>query len=158
MKKEEYIQQLLDKYLDGDTSIAEEEALRGYFIHGGDDIPEEWRPYKALFTYIVEERADKTVTKRTVTKRTVTKRTVTSSHVNFKALLRYRRVYAAMTAAAALIAVMMISLPHTEKNYAVIDGKVYTDKKIVEDEALKALDMVSSDQDADFSALEMMRQ
>lgn len=143
MKKEEYIQQLLDKYLDGDTSIAEEEALRGYFIHGGDDIPEEWRPYKALFTYIVEERADKTVT---------------SSHVKFKALLRYRRVYAAMTAAAALIAVMMISLPHTEKNYAVIDGKVYTDKKIVEDEALKALDMVSSDQDADFSALEMMRQ
>ena len=114
MKKEEYIQQLLDKYLDGDTSIAEEEALRGYFIHSGDDIPEERRPY--------------------------------------------RRVYAAMTAAAALIAVMMISLPHTEKNYAVIDGKVYTDKKIVEDEALKALDMVSSDQDADFSALEMMRQ
>lgn len=148
MKKEEYIQQLLDKYLDGDTSTAEEEALRGYFIHSGDDIPEKWRPYKALFTYIVEERADKTVTKRTVT----------SSHVNFKALLRYRRVYAAMTAAAALIAVMMISLPHTEKNYAVIDGKVYTDKKIVEDEALKALDMVSSDQDADFSALEMMRQ
>lgn len=143
MKKEEYIQQLLDKYLDGDTSIAEEEALRGYFIHSGDDIPEERRPYKALFTYIVEERADKTVT---------------NSHVNFKALLRYRRVYAAMTAAAALIAVMMISLPHTEKNYAVIDGKVYTDKKIVEDEALKALDMVSSDQDADFSALEMMRQ
>lgn len=148
MKKEEYIQQLLDKYLDGDTSIAEEEALRGYFIHGGDDIPEEWRPYKALFTYIVEERAGKTITKRAVT----------SSHVNFKALLRYRWVYAAMTAAAALIAVMMISLPHTEKNYAVIDGKVYTDKKIVEDEALKALDMVSSDQDADFSALEMMRQ
>lgn len=143
MKKEEYIQQLLDKYLDGDTSIAEEEALRGYFIHSGDDIPEERRPYKALFTYIVEERADKTVT---------------NSHVNFKALLRYRRVYAAMTAAAALIAVMMISLPHTEKNYAVIDGKVYTDKNIVEDEALKALDMVSSDQDADFSALEMMRQ
>lgn len=143
MKKEEYIQQLLDKYLDGDTSIAEEEALRGYFIHSGDDIPEERRPYKALFTYIVEERADKTVA---------------NSHVNFKALLRYRRVYAAMTAAAALIAVMMISLPHTEKNYAVIDGKVYTDKKIVEDEALKALDMVSSDQDADFSALEMMRQ
>lgn len=143
MKKEEYIQQLLDKYLDGDTSIAEEEALRGYFIHSGDDIPEERRPYKALFTYIVEERDDKTVT---------------NSHVNFKALLRYRRVYAAMTAAAALIAVMMISLPHTEKNYAVIDGKVYTDKKIVEDEALKALDMVSSDQDADFSALEMMRQ
>ena len=148
MKKEEYIQQLLDKYLDGDTSIAEEEALRGYFIHSGDDIPEERRPYKALFTYIVEERADKTVTKRTVT----------SSHVKFKALLRYRRVYAALTAAAVLIAVMMISLPHAEKNYAVIDGKVYTDKNIVEDEPLKALDMVSSDQDADFSALEMMRQ
>lgn len=148
MEKEKYIQQLLDKYLDGNTSTAEEEALRGYFTHCGNDIPEEWKTYRALFTYIVEERAGNPVSCKTTT----------NGHVRYKGLLRYRWVYAAMTAAAALIAVIMISLPHNEKNYAVIDGKVYTDRKIVENEALKALDMVSSDKDSDFSALEMMRQ
>ena len=58
MKKEEYIKQLLDKYLDGETSSAEERVLRGYFTNRDNNIPEEWMPYRALFAYIAEERAD----------------------------------------------------------------------------------------------------
>lgn len=149
MKKEEYIKQLLDKYLDGETSSAEERALRGYFINKGNNIPEEWMPYRALFTYIAEERADEGETAETI-----------DINVN-KAVKAHRRgwIYAAATAAAAiLIAVVMISLPRQNDNYAVIDGKVYTNKKVVEDEALKALQMVSSDNDDNFDALKMMRQ
>lgn len=149
MKKEEYIKQLLDKYLDGETSSAEERALRGYFTNKGNDIPEEWMPYRALFTYIAEERADEGETAETI-----------DINVN-KAVKAHRRgwIYAAATAAAAiLIAVVMISLPRQNDNYAVIDGKVYTNKKVVEDEALKALQMVSSDNDDNFDALKMMRQ
>lgn len=149
MKKEEYIKQLLDKYLDGETSSAEERALRGYFTNKGNDIPEEWMPYRALFTYISEERADEGETAETI-----------DINVN-KAGKAHRRgwIYAAATAAAAiLIAVVMISLPRSNDNYAVIDGKVYTNKKVVEDEALKALQMVSSDNDDNFDALKMMRQ
>lgn len=149
MKKEEYIKQLLDKYLDGETSSAEERALRGYFTNKGNDIPEEWMPYRALFTYIAEERADEGETAETI-----------DINVN-KAGKAHRRgwIYAAATAAAAiLIAVVMISLPRSNDNYAVIDGKVYTNKKVVEDEALKALQMVSSDNDDNFDALKMMRQ
>lgn len=149
MKKEEYIKQLLDKYLDGETSSAEERALRGYFTNKGNDIPEEWMPYRALFTYIAEERADEGETAETI-----------DINVN-KAGKAHRRgwIYAATTAAAAiLIAVVMISLPRSNDNYAVIDGKVYTNKKVVEDEALKALQMVSSDNDDNFDALKMMRQ
>lgn len=149
MKKEEYIKQLLDKYLDGETSSAEERALRGYFTNKDNDIPEEWMPYKALFTYIAEERADEGETAETI-----------DINVN-KAGKAHRRgwIYAAATAAAAiLIAVVMISLPRSNDNYAVIDGKVYTNKKVVEDEALKALQMVSSDNDDNFDALKMMRQ
>lgn len=149
MKKEEYIKQLLDKYLDGETSSAEERALRGYFTNKGNDIPEEWMPYRALFTYIAEERADEGETAETI-----------DINVN-KAGKAHRRgwIYAAATAAAAiLIAVVMISLPRQNDNYAVIDGKVYTNKKVVEDEALKALQMVSSDNDDNFDALKMMRQ
>lgn len=149
MKKEEYIKQLLDKYLDGETSSAEERALRGYFTNKGNNIPEEWMPYRALFTYIAEERADEGETAETI-------------DINVsKAVKAHRRgwIYAAATAAAAiLIAVVMISLPRQNDNYAVIDGKVYTNKKVVEDEALKALQMVSSDNDDNFDALKMMRQ
>lgn len=149
MKKEEYIKQLLNKYLDGETSSAEERALRGYFTNKGNNIPEEWMPYRALFTYIAEERADEGETAETI-----------DINVN-KAGKAHRRgwIYAAATAAAAiLIAVVMISLPRSNDNYAVIDGKVYTNKKVVEDEALKALQMVSSDNDDNFDALKMMRQ
>lgn len=149
MKKEEYIKQLLDKYLDGETSSAEERALRGYFTNKGNNIPEEWMPYRALFTYIAEERADEGETAETI-----------DINVN-KAGKAHRRgwIYAAATAAAAiLIAVVMISLPRSNDNYAVIDGKVYTNKKVVEDEALKALQMVSSDNDDNFDALKMMHQ
>lgn len=149
MKKEEYIKQLLDKYLDGETSSAEERALRGYFTNKGNNIPEEWMPYRALFTYIAEERTDEGETAETI-----------DINVN-KAGKAHRRgwIYAAATAAAAiLIAVVMISLPRSNDNYAVIDGKVYTNKKVVEDEALKALQMVSSDNDDNFDALKMMRQ
>lgn len=65
-EKEEYIKQLLDKYLDGETSSAEERALRGYFTNKGNNIPEEWMPYRALFTYIAEERADEGETAETI--------------------------------------------------------------------------------------------
>ena len=149
MKKEEYIKQLLDKYLDGETSSAEERALRGYFTNRDNNIPEEWMPYRALFAYIAEERADAVETAPTDD----------SSLNKARKTGRHGWIYTAFTAAAAiLIAVVMIALPRQSDNYAVIDGKVYTNKKVVEEEALKALEMVSSDEEDNFGALELMRQ
>lgn len=46
------IQNLLDKYMDGATSNEEEATLRKYFEEHGNDIPEEWESYRALFCYI----------------------------------------------------------------------------------------------------------
>ena len=46
------IQNLLDKYMDGATSNEEEATLRKYFEEHGNDIPEEWESYRALFSYI----------------------------------------------------------------------------------------------------------
>lgn len=46
------IQDLLDKYMDGATSNEEEATLRKYFEEHGNDIPEEWESYRALFGYI----------------------------------------------------------------------------------------------------------
>lgn len=42
---------LLDRYMDGLTSVEEEAALRRYF-RDHVDIPDEWQDYKVMFTYL----------------------------------------------------------------------------------------------------------
>lgn len=48
-----YIQQLLDRYWQGDTSIEEENILRQFFIQ--PNVPDELRQYRALFVYEHDE-------------------------------------------------------------------------------------------------------
>ena len=43
--------ELLDRYMDGLTTLDEEAALRRYFSTR-DDIPDEWQDYKVMFTYL----------------------------------------------------------------------------------------------------------
>ena len=49
-----YIEQLLDRYFDGQTSIAEEQILKIFFSQ--DHIPAHLNAYVCLFRYAVEER------------------------------------------------------------------------------------------------------
>ena len=45
-----YIKDLLDKYMDGTSTLAEEDILANYFR--GKDIPQEWEDYRLLFQEI----------------------------------------------------------------------------------------------------------
>ena len=45
-----YIKDLLDKYMDGTTSLEEEDILASYFR--GKDIPQEWEDYRLMFQEI----------------------------------------------------------------------------------------------------------
>ena len=45
-----YIQELLDRYMDGTTTLDEEDVLASYFQ--GHDIPQEWEAYRQLFQEI----------------------------------------------------------------------------------------------------------
>ena len=45
-----YIKELLDKYMDGTTSLEEEDILASYFQ--GNDIPQEWEDYRLMFQEI----------------------------------------------------------------------------------------------------------
>ena len=51
---------LLDRYMDGLTSVEEEAALRRYF-RDHDDIPDEWQDYKVMFTYLDSGMEDGTL-------------------------------------------------------------------------------------------------
>ena len=146
------IQNLLDKYMDGATSNEEETTLRKYFDEHGNDIPEEWESYRALFSYIEFEQINlsQNVKEEKKIEKKETSRTVR---------LKY---FGASVAAAAIIAFMLVGIqkiaqPQPEC-YAVIDGKVYTDQKFVHNEALDALEDVSADSEDPFSALDMMKQ
>ncbi|MCB0593017.1 MAG: hypothetical protein H6557_36345 [Lewinellaceae bacterium] len=48
------MEQLLDKYFDGETSLQEESRLREYFRRA--DVPEALQPYQPLFRHLHQER------------------------------------------------------------------------------------------------------
>ena len=147
------IQNLLDKYMDGATSNEKEATLGRYFEEHGNDIPEEWESYRALFSYIGLEQMNLSQNLKEEEKKIEKKETSRTVWLKY---------FGASVAAAAIIAFMLVGIqkiaqPQPEC-YAVIDGKVYTDQKFVHNEAMNALDDVSADSEDPFSALDMMKQ
>ena len=149
------IQNLLDKYMDGATSNEEEATLRKYFEEHGNDIPEEWESYRALFSYIGFEQMNLSqILKGEEKEEDIEKKEASRS--------RWLKYFGTSVAAAAIIAFLIVGIqkitqPQPEC-YAVIDGKVYTDQEFVHNEALDALEDVSADSEDPFSALDMMKQ
>ena len=146
------IQDLLDKYMDGATSNEEEATLRKYFEEHGNDIPEEWESYRALFSYIGFEQMNLSQILKEEEKE-IDKKEASRS--------RWLKYFGTSVAAAAIIAFLIVGIqkiaqPQPEC-YAVIDGKVYTDQEFVHNEALDALEDVSADSEDPFSALDMMK-
>ena len=166
------IQDLLDKYMDGATSNEEEATLRKYFEEHGNDIPEEWESYRALFSYIgleqmnlsqnLKEEEEKEIEKEDILEdeeKNIPKKEGKKEKASRSRWLKY---FGTSVAAAAIIAFLIVGIqkiaqPQPEC-YAVIDGKVYTDQEFVHHEALDALDDVSADSEDPFSALDMMKQ
>ena len=167
------IQDLLDKYMDGATSNEEEATLRKYFEEHGNDIPEEWESYRALFGYIgfeqmnlsqilKEEKKEENFEKKDIAKENIEKKEEGEMLKKKASRSRWLIYFGTFVAAAAIIAFMLVGIqkmiqPQPEC-YAVIDGKVYTDQEFVHNEALDALEDVSADSEDPFSALDMMKQ
>ena len=165
------IQNLLDKYMDGATSNEEEATLRKYFEEHGNDIPEEWESYRALFSYIgfeqmnlsqILKEEEKEIEKEDILEdeeKNIPKKEGKEEETSRSRWLKY---FGTSVAAAAIIAFLIVGIqkiaqPQPEC-YAVIDGKVYTDREFVHHEALDALEDVSADSEDPFSALDMMKQ
>lgn len=167
------IQNLLDKYMDGATSNEEEATLRKYFEEHGNDIPEEWESYRALFCYIgfeqmnlsqnlQEEETEEDFEKEDIAKENIEKKEEGEILKKEASRSRCLKYFGTSVAAAAIIAFLIVGIqkiaqPQPEC-YAVIDGKVYTDQEFVHNEALDALEDVSADSEDPFSALDMMKQ
>lgn len=167
------IEILIEKYLDGMTTNAEEDRLRRYFAEvPAADVPEEWRVYKALFAWETGQATAGDVTTGTdaedngLTEHVVTdERQAASDKAKAKAVGRpavMRRLNVLLASAAASVAILIVltigHVPQTDRQcYAVIDGRVYTDCEFVEREAEEALMLVAGSEDDAFDALQMMR-
>lgn len=165
------IQDLLDKYMDGATTNEEEATLRKYFEEHGNDIPEEWESYRALFGYIgfeqmnlsqILKEEEKEIEKEDILEdeeKNIPKKEEKKEEASRSRWLKY---FGTSVAAAAIIAFLIVGIQKTAQPqpecYAVIDGKVYTDQEFVHNEALDALEDVSADSEDPFSALDMMKQ
>lgn len=139
------IRMLIDRYMSGDTTNEEEATLRTWFRLAGDDIPEEWRPLRALFGFVDEERE-------------------TPYRRNTLLIALHRpRIWISSAVAAAAIAIVIL-VPSMNKafapipqNYAVIDGKLYTNQEVINEQVDEALQTVSAENDDPFSALDLMQ-
>ena len=166
------IQDLLDKYMDGATSNEEEARLRKYFEEHGNDIPEAWESYRALFCYIrfeqmnlsqilKEEKKEENLEKNDIAKENIEKKDEGEMLKKKASRSIWLKYFGTSVAAAAIIAFMLVGIQQMIQSqpecYAVIDGKVYTDQEFVHHEALDALEDVSADSEDPFSALDMMR-
>lgn len=146
--KEADIRKLIDRYMSGETTNEEEAKLRSWFRLAGDNIPEEWRPLRALFCFVDEER------------------NYIEPKPQFSPLLIVLHkprtwISSAVAAAAVAIALLVPSVKNgmgaTPQNYAVIDGVVYTNPKVINEQVDEALQTVSSNNEDPFSALDMMK-
>lgn len=139
------IRMLIDRYMSGDTTNEEEATLRTWFRLAGDDIPVEWRPLRALFGFVDEERE-----------------TPHRRNTLLKALHRPRIWISSAVAAVAIVIVMFVTQMYnvsttTPQNYSVIDGKVYTNQEVINEQVDEALQTVSAENDDPFSVLDLMQ-
>ncbi len=154
------IRTIIDRYMSGETTNEEEATLRTWFRLAGDDMPEEWRPLKALFSFVDEERE----TAEADTAETVAPADASlHSRKTLLIALRRPRIWISSAVAAAVVAIVML-VPPTNKafapepqNYAVIDGKVYTSQKVINEQVDEAFQTVTVDNEDPFSALDLMQ-
>jgi len=150
------IEELLNKYFEGETSAAEEAQLRAFF--SSDNIPEHLAVYKPMFAYFSEEISKEQAKKTEAGPTLIVPKT--------------RKVfYWVAGIAASLLIVLGIGqlwfFPGStfcSDNYVVINGRCYTDKQMIRSHAFEALQEVSTseeeilplvdDEDADRSFFE----
>ncbi len=118
------IEDLLERYFEGTTSCEEEKELRRFFC--GRNVPEHLEMYSSFFASL--DRESKEFHKKQLPK---------------KSSFRHRLIYSIGGIAAGLLLIIGIGQifqdEHSvQQDYVIINGKKYTDAKLVREQALDA--------------------
>lgn len=139
------IEEVLNRYFEGETSAEEERELRRFFA--GENVPAHLSAYRPLFAYFDEEIAAQYDPAEEIWQE-VTRATPA---VRRFAMSRRSVVYLLSTVAACVVALLGISqlLSPTDPcfcsdNYVVINGRCYTDIHKVRSSAFEALHEVAT--------------
>lgn len=163
---ENTVGRLLKKYMDGLTTNAEEKTLRDYFSDPSAIVPEEWKPYRALFSFVGEQRkeffggsmeeADGGAMEENDGNGSVEEKT---SGEDKRRKRHVRGLVWTLSAAATLLLFVGVFFGRQRQPdcYMIVDGKMYTDRKEVKAEAVEALEMVGENSEDPFAAMDMMR-
>lgn len=134
------IDELLNKYFEGETSCEEERELRLFFTE--EEVPEDMQMYRPMFACLDKEvKEHQSLSKKPENKNIKSGR------------LFSRRLYYTLggIAAGLLIFIGIANLyRHVSpipSDYVVINGKRYTDANIIREQALSAFQDVSMSQD-----------
>jgi hypothetical protein len=133
------IDELLDKYFEGETTTEEERSLRTFFA--SDEVPQRLASYKPMFAYFDEE--------------------IRKEQIKTKAPLQWRKVvYWASGIAAGVL--LLVGLRQTvfspvlpdpclcSGSYVIINGQCYTDIEKARSMAFEALQEVATPADTYF--------
>lgn len=143
-RKEMNIEGLLEKYFEGTTTCAEEQALRQFFT--GKDVPKHLESYRPLFACIDEEIKRNLLSDQT----TDDLSPIVNHHKTYHQTYIHSLYYLGAAAAACLLLFFVlrndkkqIHSDNLPESYVVINGKRYNDPKLIRDKALEALETVS---------------
>lgn len=154
---ENTVGRLLKKYMDGLTTNAEEKTLRDYFSNPSAIVPEEWKPYRALFSFVGEQRKEFFGGSMEEADGGAMEEKVSGEDKRRKR--HVRGLVWALSAAATLLLLVGVFFGRQRQPdcYMIVDGKMYTDRKEVKAEAVEALEMVGENSEDPFAAMDMMR-
>ena len=128
------IDELLSKYFEGETSREEEREIRRFFAQ--EEVPEHLEVYRPLFAYLAQEIKAGQEANRNI-----------APPEKKKKISPHRLFYILGNIAAGLLLLVGIakifSVPDSPENYVIIDGKRYTDERLVQAKALEALQNAS---------------
>lgn len=132
------INELLNKYFDGETSCEEERELRRFFAE--EEVPEELQVYRPLFACLDQEAQKFRLEQSEIEKKKKT------APVQSYSLKRRRWLYFLGGAAASIAlfigSMQLFPVPNASENYVIINGKRYTDEALIKEKAMEALQNV----------------
>ena len=141
---------LVEKYMDGLTTCAEEEQLRRYFTSPESIVPADLEWMRALMGW--EESCAKHEFRGGNDHDGAQQSNIESNTVRRIPHLVLRRILHIAAMLLVVVSATLLLRPR-QKSFAIIDGERVTDRSVVQEEALAALNMVSSTDEETFEAL-----
>ncbi len=121
------IEELLNRYFEGETSLQEEQTLKEYFLNA-DNVPAKWNYAKAMFTGF---SSNKEVTSHTV--------------VVKKKGMPLKRIAAAAAVVALLSVSVALFVPKEKEIYCYVNGKPVTDYELALKHAERAFGIMEKE-------------